>query len=157
MDRYRTLVSSFYKTHRVIVEDKNDMLEDLTNPERRKQLAFQLEKEASSSATPIFKDIPIDPESFIPYPYSPSPEPIHDPTMDTRYAVPQGSEDGSDSELPIENSDGWRRGSYEGSHEYQMSIDGSARNVGQSSWMGARINPSNSSRNSMSIDTQDEE
>ena len=44
MDRYRTLVVSFYKTHQVIVEDKNDMLEDLTDPERTKQLAFQLEK-----------------------------------------------------------------------------------------------------------------
>ena len=108
------------------------MLEDLTDPERRKQLAFQLEKEESSSATPIFKDIPIDPESFIPYPYSPSPELIHDPTMDTRYAVPQGSEEGSDSELPIEYSDGWRMGSFEGSQGNQMSIDGSDRNVGQS-------------------------
>ncbi len=58
MDRYRTLVASFYKTHQVIVEDRNDMLEDLTDPERRKQLASQLEREASSSATPIFKDIP---------------------------------------------------------------------------------------------------
>src|SRR3954471_11848091 len=118
------------------------MLEDLTDLERRKQLAFQLEKEASSSATPIFKDILIDPESFTPYYYSPSPEPIYDPTMDMRYAVPQGSEDGSDSELPIENSDGWIRGSYEGSHEHHMSTHGSVRNVGQSSWMGARINPS---------------
>src|SRR3954470_19454526 len=33
-----------------------------------------------------------------------------------------------------------------------MSTDGSDRNVGQSSWMGARLNPSNSSRNTMSID-----
>ena len=74
-----------------------------------------------------------------------------------RYAVPQASEDGSDSELPIENSDGWRMGSYEGSHEHQMSIHGSDRNVGQSSWMGARINPSNSSRNAMFRDNQDEE
>src|SRR4051812_39619234 len=31
------------------------------------------------------------------------------------------------------------------------------RNVGQSSWMGARMNPNNSSRNTMSIDDQDEE
>src|SRR3954468_20763703 len=99
MDRYRTLFASFYKTHQVIVEDKNDMLEDLTDPERRKQLAFQLEKEAGSSATPIFKDITIDPKSFIPYPYSPRLEPIHDRTMDIRYAVPQGLKDGSDSEL----------------------------------------------------------
>src|SRR3954471_13931049 len=52
MDRSRTLVVSFYKTHQVIVEDKNDMLDDLTDLETRKQLAFQL-KEASSSATPI--------------------------------------------------------------------------------------------------------
>src|SRR3954469_21514347 len=114
------------------------MLEDLTDPERRKQLASQLEKEASSSATPIFKDIPIDPESFIPYPYSPRPESTHDPTIDMRYVVPQGSEDGSDSELPIENSDGWRMGSYSEPHEHQMSTDDSDRNVGQSSWMGAR-------------------
>ena len=64
------------------------MLEDLTDPERRKRLAFQVEKEASSNAKPIFKDIPIDPESFTPYPYSPSPGPIYDPTMDTRYVVP---------------------------------------------------------------------
>src|SRR3954465_4700755 len=48
-------------------------------------------------------------------------------------------------------------GSYEGSHEHQMSTDGSARNVGQSSWMGVRMNPSNSSRNTMSIDNHDEE
>ena len=38
-----------------------------------------------------------------------------------------------------------------------MSTDGSDRNVGQSSWMGERINPTNSSRNAMSIDNQDEE
>ena len=38
-----------------------------------------------------------------------------------------------------------------------MSTDGSDRNVGQSSWMGVRINPSNSSINAMSIDNQDEE
>ena len=112
------------------------MLEDLTDLERRKQLAFQLKKESSSSAKSIFKDIPIDPESFTPYPYSQSPEPIHDPTMDMRYAVPQGLEDGYNSELPIENSDGWRMGSYNGSHEHQMSTNGSDRNVGQSSWMG---------------------
>src|SRR4051812_36122636 len=48
-------------------------------------------------------------------------------------------------------------GSYNGSHEHQMSTDGSDRNVGQSSWMGARMNPNNSSRNTMSIDNQDEE
>src|SRR4051812_38880458 len=74
-----------------------------------------------------------------------------------RYAVPQGSEDGSNPELPIENSDGWRMGSYNGSHEHQISIDCSDRNVGQSSWMGARMNPNNRSRNTMSIDDQDEE
>ena len=74
-----------------------------------------------------------------------------------RYAVPQGSEDGSDSELPIENSDGWRMGSYNGSHEQRMSTDGFDRNVGQSSWMGARMNPNNRSRNTMSIDDRDEE
>src|SRR3954468_16109671 len=48
-------------------------------------------------------------------------------------------------------------GSFEGSQGHQMSIDGSNRNVGQSSWMGARINPRNSSRNTMFIDNQDEE
>src|SRR3954469_14257231 len=48
-------------------------------------------------------------------------------------------------------------GSYTRSHEHQMSTDGSDRNVGQSSWMGARMNPNNSSRNTMSIDSQDEE
>src|SRR3954469_4286724 len=103
------------------------MLENLTDPERRKQLAFQLEKEASSSVTPIFKDIPIDPESFTPYPYSPRSEPTYDPTLDMRYAVPQGSEEGRDSELPIENSDGWRMRSFEESQSDQMSIDGSDR------------------------------
>src|SRR3954462_10161140 len=106
------------------------MLEDLTDPKRRKQLAFQLEKEPSSSTKSNFKDIPIDPESFTPYPYSPRPEPIYDPTLDMRYAVPQRSEEGSDSELPIENSDGWIMGSFEESQGNQMSIDGSDRNVG---------------------------
>src|SRR3954469_20084588 len=38
-----------------------------------------------------------------------------------------------------------------------MSTDGSNRNVGQSSWMGARMSPNNRSRNTMSIDNQDEE
>jgi hypothetical protein len=37
--RYRKMVGSLYNTHQVIVEDKAEMLDDLTDPTRRQERA----------------------------------------------------------------------------------------------------------------------
>jgi hypothetical protein len=39
MDRYRKMVGSLYNTHQVLVEDKAEMLADLTNTTRRQEIA----------------------------------------------------------------------------------------------------------------------
>jgi hypothetical protein len=37
LDRYRKMVGSLYNTHQVIIEEKTEMLEDLTDTKRRQK------------------------------------------------------------------------------------------------------------------------
>jgi hypothetical protein len=39
LDRYRKMVGSLYNTHQVLVEDKAEMLDDLTDTSRRQERA----------------------------------------------------------------------------------------------------------------------
>jgi hypothetical protein len=39
LDRYRKMVGSLYNTHQVIVEEKTEMLEDLTDTKSRQKRA----------------------------------------------------------------------------------------------------------------------
>jgi hypothetical protein len=49
LDRYRKMVGSLYNTHQVIVEDKAEMLDDLTDITRRQEQA-QLTRQGSEGS-----------------------------------------------------------------------------------------------------------
>jgi hypothetical protein len=49
LDRYRKMVGSLYNTHQVIVEEKTEMLEDLTDTKRRQKRAQMMRQELEGS------------------------------------------------------------------------------------------------------------
>jgi phage regulator Rha-like protein len=49
LDRYRKMVGSLYNTHQVMVEDKTEMLEDLTDTTRRQKRAQMTRQESEGS------------------------------------------------------------------------------------------------------------
>jgi hypothetical protein len=108
LDSYRKMVGSLYNTHQVIVEDKAEMLDDLTDTTRRQERAQLTRQESDGSHfSPVGEEhsYPTQPG---PSRYSPTPEPIHYPVITSSMEAQQGLKGVSESELPIENSDGWR-------------------------------------------------
>jgi hypothetical protein len=108
LDRYRKMVGSLYNTHQVIVEDKAEMLDDLTDTTRRQERAQLTRQESEGSHfSPIGgkHSYPTQPR---PSRYSPTPEPIHYPVITSSIEAKQGLKGVSESKLPIENSTGWR-------------------------------------------------
>jgi hypothetical protein len=49
LDRYRKMVGSLYNTHEVLVEDKAEMLDDLTDTTRRQEQAQMTRQESEGS------------------------------------------------------------------------------------------------------------
>jgi hypothetical protein len=49
LDRYRKMVGSLYNTHQVLVEDKAEMLDDLTDTTRRQERAQMTRQESEGS------------------------------------------------------------------------------------------------------------
>jgi hypothetical protein len=81
LDRYRKMVGSLYNTHQVIVEDRAEMLDDLTDTTRRQERAqlFRQESEGSHFSPDVGKhSYPTQPG---PSRYLTTPEPIHYPVI----------------------------------------------------------------------------
>ena len=108
LDRYRKLVGALYTTHRVILEDKDEMLEELTDPHRAKKLGKKVVQEAGGVPRSPGEGTSRQPQNSRPSRYSPTPEPIHYPIIEPSEPESHPSHGFSDSEMPIENSDGWR-------------------------------------------------
>jgi hypothetical protein len=108
LDRYRSMVGSLYNTHQVIVEDKTEMLEDLTDATRRQERAHMTRQESEGSLySPVVRAHSYSTQPG-PSRYSPTPEPIHYPAITSSIEAQQGLKGDSESEMPIENADGWR-------------------------------------------------
>jgi hypothetical protein len=108
LDRYRKMVGSLYNTHQVLVKDKAEMLENLTDTTRRQEIAQRTRQESEGSHFSSTVGTRRDPTQHGPSRYSPTPEPIHYPITTSSMEAQQGLRGVYDSELPIENSDGWR-------------------------------------------------
>jgi hypothetical protein len=108
LDGYRKMVRSLYNTHQVLVEDKADMLEDLTDTTSRQEIAQMTRQESEGSHFSPTVGTHRDPTQPGPSRYSPAPEPIHYPIITSSMEAHQGFRGVSNSELPIENSNGWR-------------------------------------------------
>jgi hypothetical protein len=78
---------------------------DTTRKQERAQMTRQESKGSHFSLTVGTHRAPTQPGSSR---YSPTLEPIHYPVITSSMEAQQGLRDVSDSELPIENSDGWR-------------------------------------------------
>jgi hypothetical protein len=81
LDRYRKMVGSLYNTHQVIVEDKAEMLDDLTDTTRRQERAQMTRQELEGSHfSPV-----VETHSYPTQPglsrYSPTQKPIHYPVI----------------------------------------------------------------------------
>jgi hypothetical protein len=108
LDRYRKMVGSLYNTHQVIVEDKAEMLDDLIDTTRRQERAQMTRQESEGSHFLPVVGTHSYPTQPGPSRYSPTPEPIHYPVITSSMEAQRGLKGVSESELPIENSDGWR-------------------------------------------------
>jgi hypothetical protein len=108
LDRYRKMVGSLYNTHQVITEEKTEMLEDLTDTKRRQKRAQATRQESEGSHFSPVGETHGYPTQPGPSRYSPTPEPIHYPVITSSMEAQQGLKGVSESEMPIENSDGWR-------------------------------------------------
>jgi hypothetical protein len=85
LDRYRKMVGSLYNTHQVLVEDKAEMLDDLTDTTRRQERAQMTRHEGSHfSPTMGTHSYPTQPG---PSRYSPTPEPVHYPVITSSMEV----------------------------------------------------------------------
>src|SRR4051812_42504387 len=103
MDRCRALLSSFYGTHQTLVSELGVALEDFTDPHKAQELRRKLAQEGKNpqpipTVTAAYEEEPI-PKTPTYYPYS-----------SDRYEAEKEVCDMSDSEVPIENSTGWRWG-----------------------------------------------
>jgi hypothetical protein len=126
LDRYRKMVGSLYNTHQVIVEDKMEMLEDLTDATWRQERAHMTRQEFKGSRySPVVRahSYPTQPG---PSRYSPTPEPIHYPVITSSMEAQQGLKGVSESKMPIENSDGWRFDWLGDGQQYTSSYGGTA-------------------------------
>jgi hypothetical protein len=81
LDRYRKMAGSLYNTHQVLVEDKAEMLEDLTDTTRRQEIAQMTRQESEGSHFSPTIGTRRDPMQPGPSSYSPTPEPIHYPII----------------------------------------------------------------------------
>jgi hypothetical protein len=77
LDRYRKMVGSLYNTHQVLVEDKAEMLDDLTDTTRRQERAQMMRQESEGSHMSPTVGTRRDPARSGPSRYSSTPEPIH--------------------------------------------------------------------------------
>jgi hypothetical protein len=130
LDRYRKMVGSLYNTHQVIVEDKAEMLDDLTNTTRRQERAQMTRQESEGSHFSLVMGTHSYPTQPGPSRYSLTPEPIHYPVITSSMEAQQGLKGGSESELPIENSDGWRFDWLGDGQQYTSSYGGTAHAAG---------------------------
>jgi hypothetical protein len=130
LDRYRKMVGSLYNTHQVIVEDKAEMLDDLTDTTRRQERAQLTRKESEGSHFSPVGEKHSYPTQPGPSRYSPTPEPIHYPVITSSMEAKQGLKEVSESELPIENSDGWRFDWLGDGQQYTSSYGGTAHAAG---------------------------
>ena len=120
MDRYRLMIGSFYKTHKVSMEDKGGLLRDLTGPDWAK-----LPKKGKAQEAGGFHSAPEEGTSRRqarsgPSRYSPTPEPIFYPVIPPSEPEPSVPLEASDSYVPIENSDGWRFDWYPGTSSHPI-------------------------------------
>jgi hypothetical protein len=141
LDYYRKWTRSSYTTHRVIVEDKDTMLEDFTDPQRRKELDQQMMKEVASAQKAPTTDISKKPFPTTTSMYSPTLDPVVSP--DWKYPVvspnwnkPKDQWEVSSSELPIENSDGWRWDLHTGTAWDPIPCYDTTEEVPQSAYIG---------------------
>jgi hypothetical protein len=91
-----------------LVKDKAEMLEDLKDTTRRQEIAEMTRQESESSHFSPTTGTHRYPTQPGPSRYSPTPEPIHYLIIPSSMEAQQGFRGVSNSELPIENSDGWR-------------------------------------------------
>jgi hypothetical protein len=130
LDRYRKMVGSLYNTHQVIIEEKTEMLEDLTDTKRKKKQAQATRQESEGSHfAPVGEthSYPTQPGSSR---YSPTPEPIHYPVITSSMEALHGLKGDSESELPIENSTGWRYDWLGDGQQYTSSYGGAVPAAG---------------------------
>jgi hypothetical protein len=130
LDRYRKMVGSLYNTHQVITEEKTEMLEDLTDSKRRQKRAQATTQESEGSHFSPVGEIHSYPTQPGPSRYSPTPEPIHYPVITSSMEANQGLNGISESEMPIENSDGWRYDWLGDGQQYTGSYGGTAHAPG---------------------------
>jgi hypothetical protein len=130
LDRHRKMVGSLYNTHQVLVEYKAEMLEDLTDTTRRQQVAQMTRQESEGSHFSPIVGTHRDPTQPRPSRYSPTPEPIHYSVITSCMEAQQGLRGVSISELPIENSDGWRFDWLGDGQQYTSSFGVAAQAVG---------------------------
>jgi hypothetical protein len=130
LDRYRKMVRSLYNTHQVIVEDKAEMLDDLTDTTRRQERAQMTRQESEGSHFSPVVETHSYPTQPGPSRYSPTPGPIHYPVITSSMEAQQGLKGVSESELPIENSDGWRFDWLGDGQQYTSSYGGTAQAAG---------------------------
>jgi hypothetical protein len=130
LDRYRKMVGSLYNTHQVIVEDKAEMLDDLTDTTRRQERAQMTRQESEGSH---FSSV-VGTHNYLTQPgpsrYSPTPEPIYYPVITSSMEAQQGLKGVSESELPMENSDGWRFDWLGDGQQHTSSYGGTAQAAG---------------------------
>jgi hypothetical protein len=112
------------------VEDKAEMLDDLTDTTRRQERAQMTRQESEGSHfSPV-----VGTHSYLTQPgpsrYSLTPEPIHYPVITSSMGVQQGLKGVSKSKLPIENSDGWRFDWLGDGQQYTSSYKGTAHAAG---------------------------
>jgi hypothetical protein len=81
LDRYRKMVGSLYNTHQVIVEDKTEMLEDVTDTSRRQKRVHMTRQEYEGSHYSPVVGAHSYPTQPGPSTYSPTPEPIYYPVI----------------------------------------------------------------------------
>ena len=130
LERYHKMVGSLYRNHKVEVEEKDEMLEELIHPHKLTNLGKMLEKETvgkynSSGAGTSGKTTKVGSSR-----YSPTPEPIHYPMIDSTDKDPYDPFDIVESSTPIENYDGWRYDWYTGT---------SSQPISEFSWLEVRL------------------
>jgi hypothetical protein len=124
------MVGSLYNTHQVIVEDKGEMLDDLTDTTRRQERAQLTRQDSEGSHFSPVRGKQSYPTQPGPSRYSPTPEPIHYPVITSSMKAKQGLKGVLESELPIENSTGWRFDWLGDGQQYTSSYGGTAHAAG---------------------------
>jgi hypothetical protein len=101
LDRYRKMVGSLYNTHQVIVEDKAEMLDDLTDATRRQERAQMTRQESEGSHFSPVVGTHSYPTQPGPSRYSPTPEPIHYPVITSSMEAQQGLRGSQSPSFPL--------------------------------------------------------